>query len=129
MGNAEFSLSHIGQIAFTVRDLDLAVVFYRDRLKLPFLFKVPNLAFFDCGGTRLMLTLPESESFESVNAVLYFYVDDIESAYKVLYERGVTFLDTPHLIAKMDDHDLWMAFFQDPDENTLAVMSEVRVEV
>jgi hypothetical protein len=26
----------------------------------------------------------------------------------------------------LPDHELWMAFFRDPDENLLALMSEVR---
>ena len=122
----EFGLSEIGQIALTVHDLDRAVTFYRDRLRIPFLFKVPNLAFFDCGGTRLMLALPETEDAKPVNSVLYFKVKDIETAYKTLSNRGVYFIDEPHLIAKMPDHDLWMAFFQDPDGNSFAAMSEVR---
>jgi len=36
----------------------------------------------------------------------------------------VTFDSGPHRIAKMDDHDLWMAFFKDPGGHTLAVMQE-----
>ena len=29
------------------------------------------------------------------------------------------------MIADMGDHELWMAFFKDLDENVLALMSEV----
>ena len=36
----------------------------------------------------------------------------------------MTFTHPPHRIASMDDHDLWMAFFEDPDGHTLAVMQE-----
>ena len=128
-GKEEFSIDHIGQIALTVQDLDRAVIFYRDRLHVPFLFKVPNLALFDCGDTRLMLALPESPGSQPSNSVFYFKVDDIVAEYSTLSDRGVKFTDEPHLIAKMPDHDLWMAFFKDPDGNALAVMSEVRLEV
>lgn len=43
---------------------------------------------------------------------------------KELQKRGLSFTRKPHLIAKMDDHDLYMAFFTDPDGHTLALMQE-----
>ncbi len=126
MGDStEFVLSDIGQIALTVYDLDRAIEFYRDTLRIPFLFGVPNMAFFDCGGTRLMLALPETEDAKPANSMLYYTVDDIAVAYSTLSIQGVTVTSEPHLIAKMPDHDLWMAFFQDPDGDSFAVMSEV----
>ena len=57
---------------------------------------------------------------------LYFKVDDIDRAYADLKARGVDFRDEPHLIAKMPDHELWMAFFRDGEGNTLALMHEKR---
>ncbi|HVG98462.1 MAG TPA: VOC family protein [Chloroflexota bacterium] len=119
-------LSRIGQIAVTARDLDRAVAFYRDVLRLPFLFRVPNLAFFDCAGTRLMLGEPEGEGEAGHASILYFDVADLPATYDALRARGVTFKDAPHLIARMPDHELWMAFFADSEGNTLALMSEVR---
>ncbi len=120
-------LSTIGQIAMTVKDLARAIEFYRDQLGMRFLFQAPPaLAFFDCGGVRLMLDLPEDKEFDHPGSVLYFKVDDIDRAYADLRARGVTFRREPHLIAKMPDHELWMAFFDDTEGNTLALMSEVR---
>ena len=84
------------------------------------------MAFFDCGGTRLLLALPETEDAKPSNSMLYYTVDDIEVAYSALESRGVATTSEPHLIAKMPDHDLWMAFFQDPDGNSFAIMSEAR---
>lgn len=118
-------LAAIGQIALTVRDLDAAVTFYRDALGIAFLYRFPGLAFFDCAGVRLMLSEPEGE-FEQAASVLYFRVADIQEAVAELRGRGVRFMDEPHLIARMPDHDLWMAFFRDLDDNQLALMSEVR---
>ena len=118
-----FGLGRIGQIAVTVSDIDRAVGFYRDTLGMRFLFQVPNLAFFDCGGVRLMLTLPEGATG---NSVIYYKVDQIEQAFEVLSSRGVAFEGKPHLIAKMPDHDLWMAFFRDPDGNLVGLMCEVK---
>ena len=118
-----FGLAQIGQIAITVSDIDRAVGFYRDSLGMRFLFQVPNLAFFDCGGIRLMLTLPEGAVG---NSVLYYMVDEIQQAFDTLAAKGVAFEGKPHMIAKMPDHDLWMAFFRDPDRNLLALMCEVR---
>ncbi len=121
-------LSKIGQIAVTVHDLDRAVAFYRDRVGLPFQFQVPNMAFFDCDGVRLMLGLPEDEDGdgEQGSSILYFRVDEIQSAAQALDERGVEFVSEPHLVAQMEDHELWMAFFKDSEGNTMALMSEVR---
>ena len=120
-----FGLSHLGQIAVTARDLDRATTFYRDALGIRFLFRVPNLAFFDCAGIRLMLTVPERTEFDPPGSILYFRVDDLDAAYSTLVARGVAFTDRPHLIATMPDHQLWMAFFADSEGNTLALMSEV----
>ena len=120
-----FGLGQIGQIALTITDVEQAVAFYRDALGMRFLFQVPNLAFFDCGGVRLMLG-PAEKSGESFSSVIYFKVDSIQTAFETLSARGVTFEAAPHLIAKMPDHELWMAFFRDPDRNLLALMCEVR---
>ena len=121
------SLSQIGQIAMVVRDLDRAVAFYRDVLGMQLLFQAPpKLAFFDCGGVRLMLDVPEEPEFDHPGSILYYKVDDIHDAWATLRERGVEFRDEPHLVARMPDHELWMTFFRDPEGNTLALMSEVR---
>jgi len=118
-------LSQIGQIAVPVTDLARAVAFYRDTLGMKFLFQVPNLAFFDRAGVRLMLDVPEDKK-EHHSFVVYYKVDDIQRAYQILSSRSVPFEDKPHRIAKMPDHELWMAFFRDPDRNIPALMSEVR---
>ena len=117
-------LSTIGQIAITVTDVDRAVRFYRDTLGMKFLFQVPNMAFFDCDGVRLMLTAPEKPN-ETYSSAIYFKVSDIHQVFGTLTARGVVSEGEPHLIAPMPDHDLWMAFFRDPDRNLLALLSEV----
>jgi methylmalonyl-CoA/ethylmalonyl-CoA epimerase len=119
-------LSQIGQIAITTKDLDRAVAFYRDTLGMSFLFRVPNLAFFDCGGVRLMLSNPESAEFDHPGSIIYYKVDDLQRAHETLSARGAPFVDQPHLIASMPDHDLWMCFLKDSEGNTLGLMSEVR---
>ncbi|MFY9802265.1 MAG: VOC family protein [Candidatus Acidiferrales bacterium] len=126
MPQVPLQLGVIGQIAVPVTNLERAVPFYRDTLGLKFLFQVPNLAFFDCAGVRLMLDVPQDGSGERGSSVIYFKVDDINNAHETLVARGAVFVEKPHLIAKMPDHDLWMAFFRDPDDNLLALMSEVR---
>ena len=118
-------LGTIGQIHISCTDLERSIAFYRDALGVPFLFEVPGqpMAFFDCDGVRLYLGEPESPEFRS-QPVLYFRVDDLDEAHRALTERGVAFVDEPHLIATMPDHELWMAFFKDPDGANLALMSE-----
>lgn len=118
-------LSTIGQINIPVHDIENAVEFYRDSLGMKFLFQVTNMAFFDCGGIRIMLGVPESGAEDHPSSIIYFKVEDIHSATGTLLDRGVVFQGKPHLIAEMPDHDLWMSFFQDADQNTLALMSEV----
>ena len=119
------ALDKIGQIAINVKDIGRAVQFYRDTLGMKFLFEVPNLAFFDCGGVRLMLGAAEQPEFDHPASVLYYKVSDISASFEILKKRGVSFIDQPHLIAKLEDHDLWMVFLRDPEGNTLALMSEV----
>lgn len=122
-----FGLSQIGQIAVPVDDIDRAVVFYRDVLGMKFLFQAPpGLGFFDCAGVRLMLDAPAKAQGASQGSVIYYKVADLDAAHDTLVKRGVAFEAKPHLIAKLPDHELWMAFFRDPDGNLLALMSERR---
>jgi len=122
---ASVNLEKIGQVAITVDDIARAKDFYQNTLGMKFLFEAGKLAFFKCGDIRLMLTTPEKPGPRG-GTILYFKVDDIHATYTALMERGVTFIDEPHLIAKMPDHDLWMVFLKDPFENTIGIMCEVR---
>ncbi len=123
---SSLGLDRIGQVALTVSDLDRATAFYRDTLGMRFLFRTPSLSFFDCGGVRLLLSLPEGPELDRPNSILYFAVDDLEAVHRAFAARGVRFSDEPHLVAELPDHELWMAFFEDSEGNTLALMSEVR---
>lgn len=120
------AITRIGQIAINVHDLDRALAFYRDILGLPLLFTAGKLAFFNCGGVRLMLTLPEKPEFDHPSSILYLAVPDIQSAHSQMKAAGVRFEDEPHLIARMPDHDLWMTHFHDSENNLLSLMSEVK---
>jgi len=125
-----FGLSELGQIALTVGDLARAVAFYRDALGMKFLFEAPpRMAFFDCGGTRLMVeerTIIDVPNLHN-DSVLYFRVADINAAHDELHSRGVSFRGAPHMIFKHPDGtEEWMAFFEDMDGGLLALMSEVR---
>ena len=124
---SSFGLAQIGQIAVPVSDIERAVAFYRDALGMRFLFQAPpGLGFFDCGGVRLMLDAPAKAQTESHSSVIYYKVPNLQAAFETLSSRGVLFEEKPHLIARLPDHELWMAFFRDPDGNLLALMSEVR---
>src|SRR3970282_2084980 len=124
MTDHPFGLRQIGQIRIQVTDLDRAVTFYRDALGMAFLYAFPGMAFFDVDGVRLMLVEPEGRAFGGESAI-YYRVDDIGQAVKTLESRGVTFDDQPHVVHRDPSYDLWMAFFRDPDDNVLALMSEV----
>ena len=117
----------LGQVALTVRDVERSTAFYRDALDLPFLFApAPTLAFLRIGEVRLMLSAPEGQLSPGGSSVLYLRVADIDAEHAALSARGVRFLDAPHLVARMPDHELWMCFFRDPDEHLLALMCERR---
>jgi DNA-binding CsgD family transcriptional regulator/catechol 2,3-dioxygenase-like lactoylglutathione lyase family enzyme len=117
------TLGPIGQISRHVTDIAAATAFYRDTLGLPFLYAFGNLAFFDCGGTRLFLSEGEGASGDSV---LYFRVPNIHAAHAQLIERGAAFIDAPHMIHRHEDGtEEWMAFFNDPDGRPLAIMAQV----
>ena len=123
------TLNQIGQIALHADDLERAIAFYRDVLGMRFLFQAspPGLAFFDCGGIRLMLDAVQEKGIpERINSLLYYKVENLQATYEELTARGVTFESKPHLIAKMPDHELWMAFFRDSEKNFIGLMSEVR---
>ena len=123
---SDTGIKQIGQIAINVHDASRAVEFYRDVLGLKHLFTAGNLAFFDCGGVRLMLSPPEKPEFDHPASILYFKVDNIEGAYDRLLQREVKTEDKPHMVAKMTDHDLWLASFRDSEGNLMCLMSEVR---
>jgi predicted enzyme related to lactoylglutathione lyase len=121
-----FGLSTIEQIAVNVHDVERAAGFYRDTLGMKLLFSVPpNLAFFDCDGIRLMLSLPAKPEFDHPSSIIYFRVDDIHQAFQTLSARGVQFVEQPAFVADMSTYDLWLAAFRDSENNLLALMSHV----
>lgn len=125
-GSMDLKLGPIGQIARPVCDVPRAVTWYRDVLGMTHLYTYGDLAFFDCGGTRLMLTASGDGPATGSPSILYFRVDDIQAAYDELRSRGVEFDGAPHMIFKHPDGtEEWMAFFTDPDGHLLAVMAQV----
>ena len=120
-----FSLNTIGQISIMVKDLARATAFYRDTLGVKLLFEVPGMSFFDAGGVRLMLGKAEKPEFDHRASILYYKVDDIGGFHRMLESRGVTVEHEPRLVAPMPDHDLWIGFYKDSEDNYFALMSEV----
>jgi catechol 2,3-dioxygenase-like lactoylglutathione lyase family enzyme len=125
---AEFQgLSTIGQIALRVHDVEAAAEYYRDRLGMRLLFMSPapnRMAFFDCGGIRLLLGLPEGDEHDHPGSILYFEVEGIEAVHAELADRGVEFIEAPRKVADLEDRELWLGFFHDPWQNVLALMEE-----
>ena len=118
------ALNQLGQVSLSVDDVDAAEEFYSEKLGLRKLYRFGGLVFFDCAGVRLFLEKSRSEPFVPNGSALYFRTPDITVAVRELEAKGVSFIDKPHLIAPMEDHDLWMTFFKDPAGNTLALMQE-----
>jgi catechol 2,3-dioxygenase-like lactoylglutathione lyase family enzyme len=119
-------ITGVGQIAINCHDLKSATEFYRDKLGLKLLYEFPGLAFFDCGGVRLMLSRPEKAEFDHPASIIYYRVGDIQQASRALTEKGVALEHEPRVIARMPDHDLWMSFVRDSEGNLVGLMSEVK---
>ena len=118
------NLAHIGQIGLGVADVDRSEKFYGEVIGLTKLFRFGDLSFFDCAGVRLLLEKMRDPGPVTHGGTIYFRCADIALAVRELAQRGLIFDHAPHLIARMDDHDLWMAFFHDPDGHSLAIMQE-----
>jgi predicted enzyme related to lactoylglutathione lyase len=127
-GAVGLGITRLGQVAINAHDVARATAFYRDVLGLRFLFAAGQLAFFDCGGVRLMLDKAENPEFDHPSSILYFSVPDIQAAHRRLVDAGVAIVGEPNIIAKMPDHDLWMSFFRDTEGNVMALMCEVRAQ-
>ena len=119
------NLGRIEQVAIPVRDLARATAFYRDTLGMTLLFEVPpQLAFFDCDGVRLALSTSSDPMYDPPGSIVYYRVPDIDAAYAELEGLGVEVLQGPHKIAELGDVEVWMAFFEDTEGNTLAITTE-----
>lgn len=116
----------IGQLLIPVEDFDKGVAFYRDVLGIPFLFAAPpQMAFFNCGGIRLLVGVMTAGQKAQRGATIYFQVDDIRAVHASLKEKSVSFGAEPHVVHRTPKSELWLAEFTDPDGNQLALMSEV----
>lgn len=120
------TIQRIGQIAVPVKNIERATEFYKEVLGLPLLFNTESMAFFDCNGQRLLLSLPEKDEYANSSSVIYFQVEDIKKSVEKLSEKGVSFIDQPHVVAKMGNTETWMTFFNDTEGNTHALMCEVQ---
>ena len=121
------TIQRIGQIAVPVKNIESAIEFYKDVLGLPLLFNTESMAFFDCNGQRLLLSLPEKNEYANSSSVIYFQVEAIKKSVEKLSEKGVSFIDQPHVVAKMGNTETWMTFFKDTEGNTHALMCEVQI--
>lgn len=106
-------------------DLDAAIAFYRDVLRLPLIgrFDPPGIAFFDAAGVRLMLA-PEAPPGQ-----LYLRVDELHEAGEELGAKGVQFKGEPVMVHRDDSGQFglsgteeWMRFFDDPAGNLIAIV-------
>ncbi|MFC5601762.1 VOC family protein [Sporosarcina koreensis] len=121
------TITKIGQIGVPAKNIERATAFYKDQLGLQLLFTTDTMAFFDCDGVRLFISLPEKEEFAHSSSILYFHVEDIQQAYEEYKEKGIVFIDEPHMVAKMGQTETWMVFFKDTEDNMHGLMSEVVV--
>ncbi|MGS2749663.1 VOC family protein [Bacillus zanthoxyli] len=120
------TVQKVGQIGVPVKDLDKAITFYKEKLGLSLLFNTDNMAFFECNGLRLFLSLPEKEEFAQSSSVIYFQVEKIKETYEDLLSKKIVFIDEPHIVSKMGQTETWMTFFNDTEGNTHALMSEIQ---
>ena len=113
------------QISVTAHDLERATAFYRDVLGLRHLFSAGSVAFFDCGGVRLMLARPETHEFDHPGSILYFDVADIAASAGTLAEHGVRMEGAPHVVGQLGNQDVWVALFRDSEGSLMGMQSLV----
>jgi DNA-binding CsgD family transcriptional regulator len=122
--NQQLALGPICQISRTVQNIEAATLWYKEVLQLKHLYSFGQLAFFDCGGLRLFLSQGSASKEDSI---IYFQVDDVRTAHRLLADRGVEFLAAPHMIHKHEDGtEEWLAPFKDNEGRPLAIMAQVR---
>jgi predicted enzyme related to lactoylglutathione lyase len=122
------STATVGQLLVPIGDFEGGVAFYRDVLGLPFLFSAPpQMAFFMCGPVRLLIGVPPPGQAAQRSATIYFRVSDIKKVHATLTGQGVRFQTEPHVVHRTPTTEFWLAEFTDPDDNQLALMSEVAV--
>ncbi len=117
-------IDRIAQVSISVRDLARATKFYRDVVGLQLLFEVPNMAFFDCGGVRILVGTGEPAP-PNTGSLIYFSTTDINAFAAKLRGEGVVFKTEPVVIAQLENRDVWLAHFEDGEGNLLSLMSEV----
>jgi methylmalonyl-CoA/ethylmalonyl-CoA epimerase len=116
----------VAQLLIPVEDFERGIAFYRDVLGIPFLFAAPpQMAFFDCGGVRLLVGVPSPGPKPQRGSAIYFKVADIQAVHTELASKGVVFRSDPHVAHRAPSYELWLAEFVDPDGNQLVLMSEV----
>lgn len=119
---AQAGLSKIAQIALSTRDLARAVAFYRDVLGLKLMFEVSGMAFFDAGGTRLMIGPAQHTGALQNNTYVYFDAGDWHATEAALTGRGLEFEREAEIVQRAEGKEHALRFFEDPDGNALAIM-------
>ena len=119
-------ITGVGQIQVNAKDLEASRAFYRDVLGLPLILEIPGAVFFDAGNLRLMVAKAERPEFDHPASIIYYRVPDLDAAFQAVRAAGAAVAHEPQLIARMPDHELWMAFVRDPAENYIGLMAEVR---
>lgn len=117
-------LSTLRQISYVVNDVQRMSEYFENTLRIKKLFDAPGMSFFDLGGVRLMMTLPADNNAHLGNSVLYFATTDIDASVAALKSARVVFEREPFMVARMPDHEFWLAFFRDPENNLLALSCE-----
>jgi catechol 2,3-dioxygenase-like lactoylglutathione lyase family enzyme len=116
-------------VAFVAtRDLDAAGAFYGSMLRLPLVEANEFARVYDANGTQLRVTLVEALA-EAPYTVLGWRVEDIAETAAELLAAGVQFKRYDGM--DQDDNGVWVApggtrvaWFSDPDGNTLSLQQE-----
>jgi len=117
-------LEGIGQIAIYVSDLARSKEFYGQVLGFPHLFDAGDMSFYQCGDVRFLIGASD-KPVATGGVILYFRVADINRACAELSARGVAIVQQPQRVARMPDHDLWLAVLNDPDGHPIELMCEL----
>jgi catechol 2,3-dioxygenase-like lactoylglutathione lyase family enzyme len=112
--------SRVSIIAIGVTDLTKSIGFYNGTLGLPEAKRSEDVAFISTSTITIMLSGPLGRFIKPAtgSTEIIFPVDSVSTAYRLLTERGCTFIKQPNMVIP----ETWAATFKDPDGHLLTIL-------
>jgi catechol 2,3-dioxygenase-like lactoylglutathione lyase family enzyme len=112
-------ISGITAIMLGVRDIPVAIAFYRDKLGLKVIMQESQIALLQSGAVMLGLSRGHAQSASHIAGAteVVFRVENVRGAQRALTAEGVAFLGEPRQVTPTD----WASHFRDVDGHLLSI--------